>query len=119
MPRRHPKDPGASDAIGRRVAEGRQAAGLTQRELAELLGIKERSVQAWEQGETSPYRRLSELTRLLNRSEHWILYGPHPLDELWGDPARGAESSPRRGPQERHLGTSPLVVSDGLDDRMR
>lgn len=59
--------------IGERIAEARRAKGLTQRALAELVGVKERAVQGWEQGETHPYRRLPILERVLGRDRDWLL----------------------------------------------
>lgn len=40
--------------IGRRIAEARAAAGLTQENLAEATGIDRRSLQRYEVGETDP-----------------------------------------------------------------
>jgi transcriptional regulator with XRE-family HTH domain len=75
MPRRHPADPGPSRNIGERIGKARRASGLTQRELAALLAVSVRSVQAWEEGTVSPYRRLGKLAALLGTSEQRILYG--------------------------------------------
>src|SRR4051794_20322869 len=61
--------------IGDRIAEARRAKGLTQRALAELVGVGERAVQAWEQGETHPYRRLPLLERALGCNRSWLLGG--------------------------------------------
>ena len=40
--------------IGRFIAERRKAAGLTQMQLAELLGITDRAVSKWETGRAMP-----------------------------------------------------------------
>lgn len=40
--------------VGRRIAMARRAAGLTQRQLAECLGIHWNTVARWERGEISP-----------------------------------------------------------------
>ena len=61
--------------IGRRIAQARRDRGLTQKQLAELTGVKERSVQAWEQGETNPYRRMRALERVLELPGSWLLRG--------------------------------------------
>jgi transcriptional regulator with XRE-family HTH domain len=62
-------------AVGRRIAEARRDAGLTQKELAQLVGVDETSVQAWEQGRTSPYRRIRTLEYVLGRPGSWLLHG--------------------------------------------
>jgi transcriptional regulator with XRE-family HTH domain len=70
--------------IGRRIALARREAdGMTQRELADLLGVTERSVAAYEAGDVIPYRFMRQLENLLNRPASWILYGEQqqPADE--------------------------------------
>ena len=63
--------------IGLRIAEARrEAGGMGQRELGELVGVTERSVQAWEAGEVIPYRYLRDLERALGRPAAWLLHGP-------------------------------------------
>ena len=62
-------------AVGRRIAQARREAGYTQTELANLVGVKQRSVQAWEYGRTNPYRRLRRLEKVLGRPRAWILHG--------------------------------------------
>ena len=62
--------------IGSRIATARKEAdGMTQRELADLLGVTERSVAAYEAGEVIPYRFMRQLEQLLNRPANWLLYG--------------------------------------------
>lgn len=48
---------------------------MSQRELADLLGVTERTIQAYEQGETIPYRYTSRLQEVLDVSAHWLLHG--------------------------------------------
>lgn len=62
--------------IGARIALARREAdGMTQRELADLIGVTERSVAAYEAGDVIPYRFMRQLQSLLNRPVQWILYG--------------------------------------------
>jgi transcriptional regulator with XRE-family HTH domain len=71
--------------IGARIALARKEAdGMTQRELADLIGVTERSVAAYEAGEVIPYRFMRQLEQLLNRPASWILYGEQaaPADEV-------------------------------------
>lgn len=56
---------------------------MTQRELADLLGVTERSVAAYEAGEVIPYRFMRQLEQLLNRPANWILYGESSAAEDW------------------------------------
>jgi DNA-binding XRE family transcriptional regulator len=51
--------------LGRRIAQARAAAHLTQEELAEELGVTRRSVQGYEAGVVAPYRHLERLAEVL------------------------------------------------------
>ena len=65
-----------SEAIGARIREARlESGGMKQRELADLLGVSERSVVAYESGEVIPYRFMRDLERALGKSAAWILHG--------------------------------------------
>lgn len=71
-----PQEEARAQEIGARIALARkEAEGMTQRELADLLGVTERSVAAYEAGEVIPYRFMRQLEQLLNRPANWILYG--------------------------------------------
>jgi transcriptional regulator with XRE-family HTH domain len=59
--------------VGRRIALARNAAGLTQEELASRLGVTRRSVQGYEAGRVAPFRHLDRLSALLGRSTSWFL----------------------------------------------
>lgn len=62
--------------IGQRIADARhEAGGMGQRELGELVGVTERSIQAWESGEVIPYRYLRDLESALGRPAAWFLHG--------------------------------------------
>lgn len=63
--------------IGLRIAEARhEAGGMGQRELGELVGVTERSIQAWEAGEVIPYRYLRDLESATGKPAAWFLHGP-------------------------------------------
>lgn len=63
-------------AIGGRIAQARkETGGMTQEELAALLHVSVRSVQAYESGEVVPYRQMSELERVLGKPVAWFLHG--------------------------------------------
>lgn len=62
--------------IGERLAQARVAAGLSPREVADRIGVKESTVAKWEAGETSPRgHRVSKLAGMLGVSISWILMG--------------------------------------------
>jgi transcriptional regulator with XRE-family HTH domain len=65
----------AAGGIGWRLARARKERGLTQEELAALVGVSPRSIQGYEAGKVVPYRRLGELANVMNREVGWILQG--------------------------------------------
>lgn len=70
------KDEQKAKEIGSRIQQARrEAGGMTQRELGDLLGVTERSIAAYEAGEVVPYRFLRELERILGVEAAWILHG--------------------------------------------
>ena len=65
-----------AEEVGKRIKQARlENDGMKQRELADLLGVSERSVIAYESGEVIPYRFMRDLERLLGKSAAWILHG--------------------------------------------
>lgn len=49
------------------IKELRKKRGLTQKQLAELLGVKQQNVSDWERGERSPsVKNLKKLAEILN-----------------------------------------------------
>ena len=62
--------------VGERVKQARlEADGMTQRELADFIGVTERTIAAVERGEWIPYRHMSKLERVFERPSAWFLYG--------------------------------------------
>lgn len=63
--------------ISLRMGQSREAAGLTQPEIADLLHVHFRSVQDWEspRKHVVPFDRLGEWAELVNVSREWLLYG--------------------------------------------
>ncbi len=62
--------------FGDRVAAGREALGLTEEELARRLGVKIKTVRAWEQDLSEPRaNKLQMLAGVLNVSFRWLLTG--------------------------------------------
>ena len=62
--------------FGDRVAGAREAAGLTQAELARTLGVRKDTVLAWEEDRSEPRaNKLSRMAGVLNVSIMWLLTG--------------------------------------------
>jgi transcriptional regulator with XRE-family HTH domain len=84
--------------MGDRIAGAREAAGLTQEDLARRLGVRHTTVKAWEDDRTEPRaNRLQMLAGMLNVSLMWKLTGrgdgvPDPEKASDPAPAPGAEA---------------------------
>lgn len=65
----------AQRELGARIAEARRHAGLTQRELAAMLGVTVRTVQNYEAGVAIPYRHLRTIESLGHKRPWRILDG--------------------------------------------
>ncbi|UWQ90227.1 helix-turn-helix domain-containing protein [Rhodobacteraceae bacterium M382] len=62
--------------FGDRVAAAREAADMTQAQMARRLGVKKATVIGWEQDLSEPRaNKLSMLSGLLNVSMRWLLTG--------------------------------------------
>ncbi|MDJ0824702.1 MAG: helix-turn-helix domain-containing protein [Rhodobacter sp.] len=62
--------------FGDRVAAGREALGISQSDLAKKLGVKLKTVQAWEDDLSEPRaNKLQMLSGVLNVSLVWLLNG--------------------------------------------
>jgi PAS domain S-box-containing protein len=61
--------------IGARLAQARKQAGLTQKALAESLGVTRRSIQGYEAGTVVPYKHFDRLGELLGRTAASFLGG--------------------------------------------
>ena len=63
--------------FGDRVAAARDAAGLSQKELARRLGVRLSTVRGWEDDRSEPRaNRLSMMAGLLNVSMMWLMPPP-------------------------------------------
>ncbi|MCT4554003.1 MAG: helix-turn-helix domain-containing protein [Pelagimonas sp.] len=62
--------------FGDRLVAAREAAGMTQQTLAKRLGVKLKSLQAWEQDLSEPRaNKLIKLAGLLNVTMPWLMLG--------------------------------------------
>jgi transcriptional regulator with XRE-family HTH domain len=66
--------------VGERIAEARRHGGLTQRELAALLGVTVRTIQNYEAGVAVPYRHLRTIESVGRKRPGWILEGGEDSD---------------------------------------
>ena len=64
------------EKIGKFIVECRKEKGLTQEQLAEMLGTSSKSVSRWENGKTMPdYTIIEDLTKILDISANEFFYG--------------------------------------------
>lgn len=62
--------------FGDRLADAREAAGMSQKQLAKRLGVKTKTLSAWENDISEPRAaRVQMLSGLLNVSLGWLLTG--------------------------------------------
>lgn len=62
--------------FGDRVAAAREVTGLSQNELAARLGVKDKTIRAWENDTAEPRaNKLQMLAGVLNVSMRWLLTG--------------------------------------------
>lgn len=79
MPRKASKASGPRPALGRHLMQLRQAAGLTQTELAELVGVPQVNIAFWEHSAKPPRSDVLEpMARALGVSVEKLLRPPTP-----------------------------------------
>lgn len=61
--------------VGSRIKSARLRLGMEQKQLAEILGVNEKSVSNWEIGLYSPHRHIGPLAAALGVSEVWLWQG--------------------------------------------
>jgi transcriptional regulator with XRE-family HTH domain len=72
-------DDETDDEVGRRIAEARRAAGLTQAALAGAVGVSRSAVAQWETGRAGQVRaNLARLAAALSVPAAWLLEGGQP-----------------------------------------
>lgn len=69
------EDAGEPQSLGERIAQARRDAGLTQDQLADLIGVKMRQVQNYEAGDSDPYRKISQIAAATAVSVEWLRRG--------------------------------------------
>lgn len=77
--------------LGSRLADAREAAGLDVEDLAARLGVKPRTIRAWEENRAEPRaNRISMLAGLTSVSLRWLLTGM----------GKGPSGAPRAGDRD-------------------
>lgn len=61
--------------IGHRVRQAREAAGLSQVQLAELVGIKQQTIDNLERGKAAGSKHVVDFARVLNQDAEWLQNG--------------------------------------------
>ncbi|MFU1476305.1 helix-turn-helix domain-containing protein [Roseovarius sp. C7] len=85
-------DPEAT-TFGDRMAGAREASGMSQAQLARRLGVKEKTIEKWENDLSEPRaNRLSMLAGLLNVSILWLISGDGDAPDVPGE-ATATEAS--------------------------
>lgn len=62
------------ERIRARLRQARKEAGLSQAELAEILGVHKRTIENYENLRV-PWDHLNDYARITNRQPEWFLYG--------------------------------------------
>ena len=61
------------ERVGKKIAQARKEAGVTQRTLADHLGITETMLSSIERGLYSPYKYLDSIGELVHKDREWFL----------------------------------------------
>jgi transcriptional regulator with XRE-family HTH domain len=64
-----------NETVGQRILAARNEQGMRQIDLAELVQVSDRSIQAYENDEVVPYRKMQEIAAILGVSVAWLLHG--------------------------------------------
>ncbi len=101
--------------FGDRLAGAREAMGLTQKELAQRLGVRTKVIEGWEEDLKEPRaNRLQMLAGMLNVSLMWLLTGEGDgIDAPDMQPAMSAESAALL-PEIRQIRTEMSDLADRL-----
>jgi len=79
--------------FGDRLVAAREAAGMSQKDLARRLGVKDKTLKAWENDASEPRaNKLQMLAGVLNVSIMWLLSGQGDGLEAPGGPAIAPEA---------------------------
>lgn len=63
------------EAIGARIKQAREEAGLRQEDLADLLEVSTRTVQNYEAGASKPFKHLNDIAAATRVTTQWLIHG--------------------------------------------
>ena len=99
--------------FGERLANAREAAGMSRKSMANRLGVKQDTVEAWEGGERAPRaNRLQMMASLLNVPLMWLLAGSQDAP----DPTGGLSNRDMMLQKIADLGSQVDAIRAALDD---
>ena len=116
--REHADDRRRDRRAGERIAKARQRAGLTQRDLAESLGVTIRTIQNYESGSSAPHRHLHRIAALTGATRGWILYGDEVNTVLTGRLEAVKKSLHRENDVLAHQLETVLEQTHQLDEEL-
>lgn len=96
--------------VGRRIARMRQAAGLTQQQLAAMMNVSHQAVSKWESGQALPdIQTLLELTRFFGLTVEQLIVdaetaGPAPLEREAPEAGEAEAQREQENGKEREVG---------------
>ncbi len=91
--------------LGERIANAREARGLSHKQLAYQMGVKKVTLEHWESGKTAPRaNRLNQLAGVLNVPLLWLLGGSDQPP-----PGMGPDSNETAGIEGRLMRAERLV----------
>lgn len=101
--------------FGDRLAAAREALGLSQVELASRLGVKTKSILAWENDISEPRaNRLSMLSGMLNVSIVWLLTGEGQGLSVYNEPLAENREMTRLLVELRAIRTEQMRLAEEL-----
>ena len=62
-------------SVATRLFDAREKKGLTQKQIADAVGVNKLTVSHWENGRQNPYRHIVKLAAVLGVSERWLMTG--------------------------------------------
>src|SRR5207244_3667878 len=108
------------DGIGPRLAQARKEAGLTQEQLAGLVGVTPRSIQGYEAGKVLPYRHLKRLEEVTGKPPSWLLRNESEPSPLSAEVAERLVSLVERiAAEAERLADAAARIEDLLDAQQR
>jgi transcriptional regulator with XRE-family HTH domain len=103
--------------LGRRVRQARRAKKLTQKDLGKSIGVKQTAISELEAGRIRRPKFLYELSRVLERSEEWLLGRVSEAEEASKSPIRrGVYAETVEVPVVGTVEAGVFRVVDGFDD---